>query len=79
VKLVDTGIEIAEEGLTNYKGKKFHADMKKCVRTYPHLQNMDGFFVAKFKKIDNTIPEAASQPHSGTKRPKIKKIKDFTN
>lgn len=75
VKIVETGIEIAEPGLTKYQGKHFSADMSKCARTYPHVHNMDGFFVCKLKKLENALPENASKPHSAAKRPKIKKIK----
>lgn len=74
VKIVDTGIEIAEPGMTNFKGKRFSADMAKCARTYPHIHNMDGFFVAKLKKLENALPENASKPHSSTKRTKVRKI-----
>lgn len=74
VKIVDTGIEIAEPGMTKFKGKHFSADMSKCSRTYPHIHNMDGFFVAKFKKLENALPENASTPHAGVKRTKVRKI-----
>jgi ribosomal RNA methyltransferase Nop2 len=50
VKLVETGLEFGVEGFTNFKGTPFHPLMKYCRRYYPHLHNLDGFFVAKLKK-----------------------------
>ncbi|CAF4491374.1 unnamed protein product [Rotaria sp. Silwood2] len=50
VKLVETGLEFGVEGFTSFKGTSFHPCMKYCRRYYPHLHNLDGFFVAKLKK-----------------------------
>lgn len=58
VKLVETGIntaEVGEPGLTKHKHKRFHPSLNLTRRIYPHVHNMDGFFVAKFKKFANGV------------------------
>lgn len=51
VRLVETGLTFGKEGFTSYMGKNFDAKMKLTRRYYPHAYNVDGFFVAKFKKF----------------------------
>ena len=60
VKLVETGLEVGESGLANYKEKRFHPSLKLCKRIYPHVHNMDGFFVAKLRKFANGVKSVES-------------------
>lgn len=54
MKLVDTELPFGKEGFTSYMGKNFDSSLKLTRRYYPHTYNVDGFYVAKFKKIGPT-------------------------
>lgn len=62
---MESGLEVGSNGLTAYNEKRFHPSMSLCKRIYPHVHNMDGFFVAKLKKFANgeKTQEAISTAH----------------
>ena len=46
-------------------------------RYYPHINNMDGFFIAKFKKTSNDIPEKKAKPGKNDTVPGDGKVSPF--
>lgn len=50
VNIVETKL-FGDKGYQNFKGFHFHPTMGLTRRYYPHKHNVDGFFVAKLKKV----------------------------
>ncbi|VDK36346.1 unnamed protein product [Taenia asiatica] len=51
VQLEETNL-FGERGFTSFKGLHFSPKMNRTRRFYPHKHNVDGFFVAKLKRLE---------------------------
>ncbi|XP_018648544.1 putative nucleolar protein nol1/nop2 [Schistosoma mansoni] len=61
VRLEETKL-FGEKGFTAFKGYQFHPHMTRVRRFYPHKHNVDGFFVAKMKKMAATVTRKKEVP-----------------
>ena len=55
VKLVETGLTFGREGFVRHGKWRFHDTMKLTRRYYPHVYNVDGFYVCKLRKTGPTV------------------------
>ncbi|KAJ8903690.1 hypothetical protein NDN08_004791 [Rhodosorus marinus] len=55
VKIVPAGLPFGVPGFVNFKGTRFNHQMLEARRIYPHVHNLDGFFICKLKKTKNGV------------------------
>jgi ribosomal RNA methyltransferase Nop2 len=57
IKVVDSGMEFGKPGIVTWRHHRFNDQVKMARRYYPHVYNMDGFFICKIKKLQNGVRE----------------------
>lgn len=76
IKIVETGLPVDKEGITSYEGKNYDPRVRLSRRVYPHMHNMDGFFIAKLIKTKDGAralnPEEA-ELEAAHKKSKVKR------
>lgn len=53
IKVVPILLDVGEAGVCNYDDKRFDQQVKYTKKVFPHIHNMDGFYIAKILKIKN--------------------------
>jgi ribosomal RNA methyltransferase Nop2 len=62
IRIVETGLDFGTPGFTRYQQKRFHPSLALTRRFYPHVHNMDGFYVCKIQKLSDNRPGVPSGP-----------------
>eukprot|EP01060_Flectonema_neradi_P000907 TRINITY_DN10537_c0_g1_i1.p1 TRINITY_DN10537_c0_g1~~TRINITY_DN10537_c0_g1_i1.p1 ORF type:complete len:655 (+),score=198.00 TRINITY_DN10537_c0_g1_i1:81-2045(+) len=53
VRIVDTDLPFGRPGMTKFRKNRMHSTLSLSRRYYPHIFNMDGFYVCKLEKLAN--------------------------
>eukprot|EP00796_Vickermania_ingenoplastis_P003596 gene3596-2537_t len=65
VEIVEMGLPFGRPGFTKYRHYRYHDDIMHSRRYFPHVHNMDGFYVCKLKKLSNNT---TSEVNNNNKR-----------
>ncbi|KAL9647921.1 hypothetical protein ABK040_008192 [Willaertia magna] len=75
VQVVPTGLSFGKPGFIKVGAKHFDPSIKHTMRYFPHVHNMDGFFVCKLKKLKNGKKLSEEEMEKELKKDEVEKEK----
>jgi 25S rRNA (cytosine2870-C5)-methyltransferase len=69
VQVVEMGLPFGRPGFTKYRHHRYHDSLELSRRYFPHVHNMDGFYVCKLKKMSdgaNKVAESSQEQQTRT-------------
>lgn len=64
VQVVEMGLPFGRPGFTKYRHHRYHDSLELSRHYFPHVHNMDGFFICKLKKLSDSTtkqPDGADE------------------
>lgn len=67
VEIVEMGLPFGRPGFTKYRHLRYPDALMHSRRYFPHVHNMDGFYVCKLKKKSNNVKSSTDESSTATR------------